>query len=91
MKPRLSGILGIFILGRHAAAAPYSGTSNALSNATARIGQSQSLGTNPRVMVTQVNTAETVGELVPELGASTAGRSQLWTGLLSLYSLIPAQ
>lgn len=76
MKPGLSEVLSILILGWHAAAVPY-GASDALSSAVVGIGQSQSLGTSPQVMSTQVRTTETVEELVPKLGARTAGRSRL--------------
>lgn len=76
MKPGLSEVLSILILGRHAAAVPY-GASDVLSSTVAGIGQSQSLDTSPQVMSTQVRTTETVEELVPKLGARTAGRSRL--------------
>lgn len=76
MKPGLSEVLSILILGRHAAAVPY-GASDALSSAAAGIGQSQSPSTSPQVVITQVRTTETVEELVPKLGARTAGKSRL--------------
>jgi len=76
MKSGLSGVLSILILGRHAVAVPY-GASGALSSAAAGIGQSQSLGTSPQAMVTQVRITEAVEELVPKLGARTAGKSRL--------------